>query len=232
MKNLFYLFVSVVFIGCAAEEELISYGLVIGNDGNEYQTVIIGSQEWMAENLRTTTYSNGDSIPNITSTAQWYDNLTSGAWAHYNNDSQYEIPYGKLYNWYAVNDSRNACPTGWHVPSEAETEVLRDYLGGFQVAGGKMKTTDVGLLGSWASPNVDASNTSGFSGVPGGLRAGDGDRSMGESGKWWTSTAYDGGVINPTVDRAIGFSLSADTGEMLGLNGTQAGGISVRCVKD
>ena len=88
--------------------------------GVNYPTVVLGNgQEWMAENLRTTTYANGDPIPNVTDPNQW-GALTTGAWAHYNNDSQYENPYGKLYNWYAVDDSRNVCPTGWHVPSDAE----------------------------------------------------------------------------------------------------------------
>jgi hypothetical protein len=89
-------------------------------NGYTYSSIVLGNgQEWMAENLRTTTYANGDPIPNVTDNTQW-QNLTTGAWAHYNNDSQYENPYGKLYNWYAVDDSRNVCPTGWHVPSDAE----------------------------------------------------------------------------------------------------------------
>jgi len=101
-----------------------------------YASIELGNgQEWMAENLRTNIYANGDPIPNVTDNAQW-NVLNTGAWAHFNNDSQYENPFGKLYNWYAVADLRNICPTGWHVPTEAEWTVLTDYLGGSCVAGG------------------------------------------------------------------------------------------------
>jgi len=156
-------------------------------DGNLYQTIIVNNQEWMAENLRTITYANGDPIPNVTDDMQW-QNLTTGAWAHYNNDSQYENPYGKLYNWYSVSDPRNVCPTGWHVPSDAEWTVLTDYLGGENVAGGKMKSTGTQY---WLIPNQDATNESGFSGLPGGRRYASGHfESVGEYGMWWTSTEH------------------------------------------
>jgi len=133
-------------------------------DGNEYATIQIGTQVWMAENLRTTKYCNGDPIPNVTDSLQWV-NLATGAWAHNNNYSQYENLYGKLYNWYAVDDSRNICPCNWHVPTDAEWTTLIDYLGGEGVAGGKMKSTGTQY---WLSPNTDATNESGFSGLPGG----------------------------------------------------------------
>ena len=97
-------------------------------DGNVYTSVTIGTQEWMTENLRTTKYSDGTSIPNVTDDAEW-GNLSTGAWSHYDNDSQYEATYGKLYNWYAASNSRNVCPTGWHVPTDSEWTVLEDYLG-------------------------------------------------------------------------------------------------------
>ena len=92
-------------------------------DGNNYTTVIIGNQEWIGENLRASHYSNGEIISNITNINQW-SNLTTGAWAHYNNDIQFENPYGKLYNWYAVVDTRNICPSGWHVPSDNDWNEL------------------------------------------------------------------------------------------------------------
>ena len=96
-------------------------------DGNTYKSVTIGTQEWMTENLRTSKYSDGTSIPNVTSNSDW-ESLSTGAWSHYDNDSsQYEATYGKLYNWYAVETGK-LCPTGWHVPTDAEWTVLTDYL--------------------------------------------------------------------------------------------------------
>ena len=171
----------------------LNYGSVTDQDGNTYATIEIGTQEWMAENLRTTTYANGDPIPNVTDNAQW-SNLTTGAWAHYENDSQYEIPYGKLYNWYAVADSRNVCPAGWHVPADAEWTVLTNYLGGQNVAGGQMKTTGTieAATGLWNSPNAEATNSSGFSGAPGGDRIFNGEcYSVGRDGYWWSSSEDD-----------------------------------------
>jgi hypothetical protein len=98
-------------------------------NGYTYSTIILGNgQEWMAENLRTTSYANGDPIPNVTDGPQWSNLFGTGAWAHYNNDSQYENPYGKLYNWYTIADIRNICPTGWHVPSDAEWTILREMV--------------------------------------------------------------------------------------------------------
>jgi uncharacterized protein (TIGR02145 family) len=153
-------------------------------DGNTYETVQIGSQIWMKENLRTTKYANGDVIPNVTDGNQW-SNLTTGAWSCYSNDNQYQNIYGNLYNWFAVADQRNICPTGWHVPSDVEWTTLIDYLGDLSVTGGKMKSTDT----YWQSPNQDATNQSGFSGLPGGLRDYDGTFIyIGYNGYWWDSS--------------------------------------------
>ena len=187
-------------------------------NGYTYTSIVLGNgQEWMAENLRTTTYANGDPIPNVTDANQW-GNLMTGAWAHYNNDSQYENPYGKLYNWYTVNDPRNVCPTGWHVPTDAEWTVLSDYLGGSTVAGGKMKSTGTQY---WSSPNTDATNESGFSGLPGGYRLLDGSfYYIGTLGYWWCSSEdgtgiawyrflryYDGGVYRYSNFEKHGYSV-------------------------
>ena len=109
-------------------------------EGNLYKTVTIGTQQWMAENLKVSKYIDGTTIPNITDNTQW-ENNTTGAWSYYNNDAANNTKYGKLYNWYAVskttNDNKNVCPTGWYVPTDAEWTVLTDYLGGTTVAGGK-----------------------------------------------------------------------------------------------
>lgn len=196
-----------------------SAGTVTDQDGNEYATIQIGTQVWIAENLRTTKYCNGDLIPNVTDYTEW-QNLTTGAWSHYNNDSQYDTLYGKLYNWYAVNDTRNICPCEYHVPTDAEWTILTDYLGGETVAGGKMKSTGTQY---WLSPNTDATNESGFSGLPGGFRNFDGAFSnVGNYGYWWSSTG------NGT-DGAWFRYLTDDFGSFSGSKGL---GLSVRCLRD
>ncbi len=155
-------------------------------DGNIYNTVIIGSQVWMAENLRTTHYRNGDSIPNVTDNSKW-SKLKSGAYCNYNNDINISKTYGKLYNWYAVNDKRNLAPAGWHVPTDSEWTILSTYLGGENIAGAKLK--EIGTT-HWNSPNVGADNSSGFLALPGGGRYLDGRfLDFGTSGNWWTATA-------------------------------------------
>jgi uncharacterized protein (TIGR02145 family) len=204
----------------------LNYGSVTDQDGNTYATIEIGTQEWMAENLRTTTYSNGDPIPNVTDASQW-SNLTTGAWAHYANDSQCEVPYGKLYNWYTVADPRNVCPTGWHVPTDAEWTVLTDYLGGEDVAGGKMKTTGTieAATGLWYSPNDLATNSSGFSGAPGGLRQFFGPYGkIGEFGYWWSSTEI---VTSSAWYRFLSIYFGVGSPGY-----DKGGGFSVRCLRD
>ncbi len=162
-------------------------------DGNNYKTVIIGNQEWMAENLKVTRYNDASSISNVTNDTEW-QNINYGAWSIYNNDNNYNATYGKLYNFYAVNSSSNlnVCPTGWHVPSDNEWTILTDYLGGDTVAGGKMK--EVGIE-HWKSPNVNATNSSLFNGIPSGFRGsgynGSVDKSyyaLGVYSYWWSST--------------------------------------------
>jgi len=192
-------------------------------DGNEYATIQIGTQVWMAENLRTTKYCNGDPIPNVTDSLQWV-NLATGAWAHNNNYSQYENLYGKLYNWYAVDDSRNICPCNWHVPTDAEWTTLIDYLGGEGVAGGKMKSTGTQY---WLSPNTDATNESGFSGLPGGYRKSSGAfYDVGRWGYWWSSTEFGSGFAWPRhLPHGNGLVYRYAIY-------TKSYGFSVRCIKD
>jgi uncharacterized protein (TIGR02145 family) len=165
----------------------LTYGSMTDQEGNVYKTIMIGTQEWMAENLNTSIYRNGDAIPTGLSNAEWDStiNTQQGAWAYYNNDASYACPYGKLYNWYACVDARQLCPVGWHVPTDAEWSVLTDYLGGESVSGGKMKTT-----GLWSAPNTGATNSSGFSAAPGGARTQVGDcfDCPGDNGYWWSSS--------------------------------------------
>jgi uncharacterized protein (TIGR02145 family) len=151
-------------------------------------SVIIGSQIWKSKNLDVITYRNGDTIPQVNDPAEWA-NLKTGAWCHYNNDASNNSAYGKLYNWYAINDTRGLSPEGWHIPSDAEFTILSDYLGGESVAGGKMKETG---YTHWLSPNEGATNSSGFSGLPGGYRSSNGYYySIRYYGYWWSSTVYD-----------------------------------------
>ena len=156
-------------------------------DNNNYATVQIDTQIWMAENLKTTHYKNGTVIPNVTDNTAW-GSLSTGARSYYNNDSlTYANTYGALYNWYAVNTG-NLCPTGWHVPSDAEWTTLTNYLGGESIAGGKLKEAG---LAHWNSPNTDATNETGFTALPGGSRNNYGScYNVGYFGDWWSSTEY------------------------------------------
>ena len=195
-------------------------------DGNVYKTVTIGTQQWMAENLKVTKYNDGTAIPNITDNTQW-SQLSTGAWSYYNNDVANNTKYGKLYNWYAVskttNGNKNVCPTGWHVPTDAEWTVLTDNLGGESVAGGKMK--EVGTT-SWNSPNTDATNTSLFSALPGGYRYGVGSYDgIGSGGSWWSSTEVNTGIA---WDRDLVYN---GGGAVRGFYSKRFG-FSVRCLKD
>ena len=161
------------------------FGTVTDLNGNFYQTVLIGNQWWMAENLRTSVYANGEPIPNVTSSLDW-PTLNFGAWSNYNNLPANDSLYGKLYNWYTTIDPRNLCPLGWHVPLNAEWTILVEYLGGIGVAGGKMKS-----LTGWNLPNIGVSNESGFSGVSvSGRNSYDGTfGNIGNYGSWWSSSS-------------------------------------------
>ena len=199
---------------------------ITDKEGNSYKTVYIGTQQWMAENLKVTKYNDGTAIPNITDNNQW-SNLTTGAWSYYNNDVANNAKYGKLYNWYAVspttNGNKNVCPTGWHVPTDAEWTVLTDYLGGESVAGGKMK--EVGTT-NWNSPNIDATNTSLFTGLPGGYRGSDGGyTNVGYYGNWWSSSEY-------STISAWNRSLYYDGGDANSYDYNKEDGFSVRCLRN
>jgi len=155
-------------------------------DGNCYETIQIGEQVWMAENLKVTHYRDGSEIPNVTNNGDW-GNLSIGAYCDYDNNPSNSETYGRLYNWYTVDDDRGVCPEGFHVPSDEEYTVLTDFLGGENVAGGKMKETG---LGHWNSPNTGATNESGFTGLPAGYRSYSNGNyvSMGSSGYFWSSS--------------------------------------------
>lgn len=195
-------------------------GNLIDIDGNGYRTVRIGDQEWMAENLRVTHYRNGEIIPNVIDEITWAS-LSTGAYCYYNNDTILnKTIFGALYNWFAVNDSRNLCPIGWHIPSNAEFSTMITYLGGSTIAGGKMRTATY-----WNSPNAGATNSSGFSFVPGGYQGG-GFYNLGMTGCCWSSTAS-----SPT-DTGYIFTAWVNAACGLGLSNYMTTGLSVRCIRD
>jgi uncharacterized protein (TIGR02145 family) len=198
-------------------------GLVQDASGNSYKIIKIGEQVWMAENLKTNRYSNGELIPNEQGKSAWAK-LQTGAWCNYNNLAKNDVQYGKLYNWYAVTDYRNVCPVGWHVPSDSDWIILTDFLGGKEIAGGKLKTTK---LEYWKNQNIKATNESGFSGFSGGGRDSDGGTfgNLGLFGYWWSSLEVD-----TFKAKALGLHFDNDMVEFYKSN--KSAGISIRCLKD
>lgn len=209
---------------------ILTYDTMSDQDGNAYATIMIGGHEWMAENLRSTTYANGDPIPNVTDNSSW-SQLTTGAWAFVQGDSGYNYPYGKLYNGYAVTDSRNVCPSGWHVPTDGEWMSLESALGmpydelsgegtirgEDQNVAGRMRTANPLYGSDWLPFN----NESGFSGLAGGERGYSGDYwQFGIACWWWSSTEtyadqawfralleYDQGVLRNDFDMNYGYGV-------------------------
>lgn len=155
-------------------------------DGNNYPIVQIGTQVWMAENLRTTKTQNGYPIPNVSNNSEWA-RLTTSGYCSYDNDINNSKTYGYLYNWYSVNDL--IAPLGWHIPSDEEWAILTEFLGGIYMAGGKLKETGTN---HWSSLNKDSSsNETGFTALPGGGRSNYGSFAyMGSNGEWWSSTEH------------------------------------------
>lgn len=199
----------------------VTYGTLTDQDGNVYKTVTIGTQTWMAENLRTTSYNDGTSISNVTGATEW-GNLTTGAYCNYNNTTNTDTiaTYGRLYNWYAVNTGKLA-PKGWHVPTDTEWTTLTDYLGGESIAGGKLKETGTT---HWISPNTSATNESGFTALPCGYRSSNGTFN-GIDGYWWSSTE------GSTVD-AYERNVFYDDIGVFSYYFNKGSGSSVRCVRD
>jgi uncharacterized protein (TIGR02145 family) len=204
------------------------YGSNISDvEGNSYKTVYIGTQQWMAENLKTAKYSDGTFIPYITDNSQWVSQTEgdAGGWCYYNNDAANNAKYGKLYNWYVVDgwNKKKVCPTGWHVPIRTEWAVLSDYLGGDDVAGGKMK--EVGTT-SWVSPNTSATNTSLFTALPGGYRDYTGSYGwIGYDGSWWSSSQME-------QYKGDYHYLNASSGALAIYSDDIRAGFSVRCLRD
>ena len=188
--------------------------------GQVYNTVLIGNQCWLKENLKTTKYRDGSAIPNVTDKTAW-SNLTTGAYCNNNNDENNSITYGRLYNWYAV-ETGNLCPSGWHVPFDWEWTTLTDYLGGINVAGGKLKETGTT---HWWKPNIGATNESGFTGLPGGHRAVGGYFTIGGGGCFWSASSS---ISSSAWIRALDYNKSRG----IRGQGQKQNGFSVRCLKD
>ena len=203
--------------------------LITDIDGKTYNFVFIHGQRWKTTNLAVSHYRNGDRIPQVKRTKDWRA-LTTGAWCWYNNDSATGAVYGKLYNWYAVNDPRGLAPTGWHVASNAEWDTLIAHLGGYYAfAGGRLKDTGTIEAGTglWYAPNAYATNKTGFTGLPGGDRANDGTfANVGYHAFWWSSTPSD--MYHATI-----YLLNYDEGGIHKGGGfDDRCGFSVRCIKD
>ena len=192
-------------------------------DGNTYSVVTIGSQCWMGENLKTSKFRDGSAIPEVTDNEQWKNQLTP-AFCWYNNDNSNDATYGKLYNWFAIEDARGICPDGWHVPSDAEYAVLTKYLGSADdVAGGRLKEEGTA---NWAAPNEMASNSSGFTGLPGGMRFQEGQFDhMGKNGLFWSSR-------RESESLAFYLTLTYNNAASYRTYIYKRSGFSCRCVKD
>lgn len=192
-------------------------------DGNVYRIARIGSQTWLKSNLNVTRYRNGDAIPQVSDPSQW-EYLTTGAWCYNNNDPANGAVYGKLYNWYAVNDPRGLAPMGWHIPNETEWQTLNTFLGNMQgFSGGKMKSVVL-----WQAPNTDATNSSGFTALPAGMRSYNGFYyETGYNTAFWTSTEY-----STQFESAIFHDLTYVNGFLLYSTTFKRAGFSIRCMKD
>ncbi len=202
-------------------------GPVVDADGNNYTSVIINGRQWMQSNLNVSKYRNGDIIPEVTDKAEW-DALTTGAWCYFENATVNGPIYGKLYNWYAINDPRGLAPTGWHIPSDTEWKALTTFLGGTSAAGIKMR--DLGDL--WSSTAVLATNQAGFSALPGGYGyltltytpADQPFNSLGDVAFWWSATSS-----NTNVAYSLNVNLNNSVTRSSILKKTA---LSVRCIRN
>jgi len=207
-------------------------------EGNVYNTVAIGYHCWMKENLKTTTYRNGTSIPNVTDNNAW-KNLITGANVWYDNDISWKDSYGALYNWYTTIDPNGLCPTGWHAPTNDEWTALTDYIGGTGYSNELKSCRQVnsplgGVCNTSEHPRWEEDPYSdnygtddyGFSGLPGGSRESDGPFGLlGRGGYWWSST-------EGTSTGAWAWGMHYDDGDVITGNATKQAGFSVRCIKD
>lgn len=201
-----------------SNEKVVMQQDALTNESLAVNVVRIGKQIWQKKDLATGFYRNGDKIPEVRDPNKWA-NLTTGAWCYYNNDPK----NGKLYNWYAVHDPRGLAPKGWHIPTDNDWTNLTNFLGGYEIAGGKLK--EVGTA-NWQAPNADATNSTGFTALPGGTRFYLGQYfDAGGYGYWWSSTEASDGA-------AFYRYLTYFYGAISGGSDYKTNGFSVRCVRD
>ena len=216
----------------------VNYGTLKDQDGYTYKTVTIGTQTWMAENLKTTKYNDGNPIPNLTDNSLW-DNDTKGAYCWYLNDTVNKFTYGALYNWYAVNTGKLA-PAGWHISTDEEWTILKNYLiaNGFNYDGTKegykfakslCSKTSWALSDEVGSPGAapENNNNTGFSALPGGFRGFGSFSFIGIIGEWWSSLNED---VNNVCYQGLYYNARGVARGWDDLN--KKSGFSVRCVKD
>lgn len=197
-------------------------GTMTDQEGNVYKTITIGTQTWMAENLRTTTFRNGVAISEITDVTEWV-NTSAAAYCTYNYTTSPDTvdTYGRLYNWYAASDPNNIAPSGWHVPTDADWTTLTEYLGTAEEVGGILKAAGTEF---WQSPNTGATDAVGFTALPGGYCSGN-FVDFGNRGLWWSSTSS-------TTTEAFYRRLYYESTEFWRADFNKNYGFSIRCVKD
>ena len=214
MKNVFLVIMVVLIVGCS-KDSAEAPPTITDIDGNIYETVVIGNQTWMKSNLNVSKYKDGTPIPEVTDPVEWAK-LTTGAWCYYDNDPENGKLYGKLYNWYAVNDKRGLAPTGTSIPTDVEWTTLTKFIG--SEAGEKMKHVD------WSS-DLKVANSSGFTGLPGGICISNGDfHLIGDYSYWWSSTGRD---LNVAWNRSLGYNSTIVCTSYDDKNY----GFAVRCIK-
>lgn len=217
MKNVFLGIVLLLIVGCSKEEaspevsEVPEVPLTVTDiNGNVYNTIVIGKQTWFKENLNVSKYTDGSIIPEVNDPAKWF-NLTTGACCNYNENTSFGVVFGKLYNWYAIagihdaaslNDAtkrKKIAPAGYHIPTDPEWTILTNSLGAN--AGGKMKETGITY---WVETSPETTNSSFFTGLPGGIRISNGAfHFIGEHGYWWSSTSID---TDAAWNRSLGYN--------------------------
>jgi len=226
---------STVIMDTPNSDKTVTFNLISCTDGdnNNYPVVEIGSQTWMAENLKTTKYNDGTAIPNITDNTAW-EALTTGGYCDYNNSPSNSITYGRLYNWYAAdnnavtkvasNGGKNVCPTGWHVPIDADLTTLITYLGGTGLANGKLRETGTA---HWAITDIGVTNLSGFTALPGGGRIkSEAFKEIGYFSYFWSATEYQSFSWFSWTMR-LGYNNDVSM-----LTRFKTDGYSVRCLRD
>jgi uncharacterized protein (TIGR02145 family) len=194
-------------------------------DGNIYHPIIIGTQIWLKENLSSTHYQNGDAIPKLDGSTYWIDK-TSGLYCDYNDDPSISAIYGRLYNWYAVNDSRNICPIGWHVATDNDWEILTTELGGSNIAGGRIKETG---NAHWTGLNDGANNSSGFTALPAGRRF---DYGINPYANLYTDTFFWTATEFSTTNAWGRFLYTSNAMLMKGNFDAKSFGFSIRCIRN